>query len=72
MSWKITESPVWWEIEQLEVSESTVQKGGTAPDRTERTGSACLLFAERMLEEDKLQYEQSRKEMKKQLRRWKN
>lgn len=55
------------EIEQLEVSESTVQE----KEELLRTGQkepdleAVLTFAERMLEEDKLQYEQSRKEMKK-------
>ena len=55
------------EIEQLEVSESTVQE----KEELLRTGQkepdleAVLAFAERMLEEDKLQYEQSRKEMKK-------
>ena len=55
------------EIEQLEVSESTVQE----KEELLRTGQkepdleAVLAFAERMLEEDKLQYEQSQKEMKK-------
>ena len=62
------------EIEQLEVSESTAQE----KEELLRTGQkepdleAVLAFAERLLEEEKAQYEQSQKEMKKQLRCWKN
>lgn len=55
------------EIEQLEVSESTAQE----KEELLRTGQkepdleAVLAFAERLLEEEKAQYEQSQKEMKK-------
>ena len=55
------------EIEQLEVSESTAQE----KEELLRTGQkepdleAVLAFAERLLEEEKVQYEQSQKEMKK-------
>ena len=55
------------EIEQLEVSESTAQE----KEEQQRTGQkepdleAVLAFAERLLEEEKAQYEQSQKEMKK-------
>ena len=55
------------EIEQLEVSVHGSGKGGTAPrqDRKEPDLEAVLAFTRAHAEEDKLQYEQERKEMKK-------